>query len=118
MTDDRKRDYPVGYRKPPRHTKFRKGRSGNPGGRPKGTLNGVTVLQRAFRETITVTDAGSGRTKKMTKLELACRQLANKAAAGDHRSIRLAMQLLQGAEDADPHQPIQIVISKSDASVL
>jgi Family of unknown function (DUF5681) len=35
--------YKVGYGKPPKTTRFKKGKSGNPGGRPKGSLN----LQRA-----------------------------------------------------------------------
>ena len=33
MPPDNKRDYEVGYGKPPRHTRFTKGRSGNPRGR-------------------------------------------------------------------------------------
>ncbi len=32
--------YEVGYRKPPRHTQFQKGQSGNPGGRPRRSLAG------------------------------------------------------------------------------
>ena len=37
MLADEKRDDEVGYGKPPRRTRFRKGQSGNPRGRPPRT---------------------------------------------------------------------------------
>jgi hypothetical protein len=115
--DDGKGDYPVGYRKPPRNTRFQKGQSGNPKGRAKGSVNAEDALRRAIFEPITVKD--SGKTKKMTKLEVACRQLANKAAAGDTRALKLIMQLLETfGGDADFRRPFNLVLSKEDACVL
>ena len=43
-------DYAVGYGKPPKHTRFKKGRSGNPRGRPRGAKNLSTLLFGALNE--------------------------------------------------------------------
>jgi hypothetical protein len=54
--------YPVGYGKPPQHSQFKKGVSGNSKGRPKGRLNLGTVLQTELDRPITIregTEAGS-----------------------------------------------------------
>jgi Family of unknown function (DUF5681) len=45
-------DFEVGYGKPPLRTRFRKGQSGNPGGRPRGITAGrakALALKEAYR---------------------------------------------------------------------
>ena len=49
MPSDKESDYEVGYGKPPRHSRFVKGRSGNPRGRPPGTKNLKTLLSEALK---------------------------------------------------------------------
>jgi len=76
----------TGYCKPPRHTQFVKGRSGNPKGRPKGSQNLATILNKAGRQRVRVTE--NGRTRNITKFEAANIQLVNKAVSGDLKAIR------------------------------
>ena len=47
---DEVNDYEVGYGKPPKHSQFKKGRSGNPKGRPKGAKGFVASLKRVLSE--------------------------------------------------------------------
>src|SRR2546430_13671820 len=75
-------DYPVGYGRPPRQTRFRKGQSGNPMGRPKGAKNLATLIGQVLKEPVVVSE--NGRRKKITKREAMLKQLVNRAAAGEH----------------------------------
>lgn len=86
-------DYVVGYGKPPVHTRFQKGQSGNPKGRQKGCKNLSTLMERVLDETVTIKENGSQ--KIITKREAFLKQLVNKAASGDLRSIQLAINYLQ-----------------------
>jgi hypothetical protein len=87
----------VGYCNPPRHARFKKGQSGNPRGRPKGTLNMATVLERTLREKVVINE--NGRRKTATKLEAAIKQLTNKAASGELKALQLLAALVRSAEE-------------------
>ena len=78
--------YNVGYKKPPKDTRFRKGVSGNRNGRPKGKRNIATVLTEILEEQIVIDENGLQRT--VTKLEAAIEQLVNKATSGDLVALR------------------------------
>jgi hypothetical protein len=87
----------VGYCTPPERTRFKKGQSGNPRGRPKGTLNMATVLERTLREKVVLNE--NGRRKTVTKLEAAIKQLTNKAASGELKALQLLAALVRSAEE-------------------
>jgi hypothetical protein len=90
----------VGYGKPPVHTRFRKGQSGNPRGRAKGTLNLVTRVQKELNQKVTITE--NGKRRQVTKLDAAVKQLVNKAASGDHRATRSITEIITFAEAREP----------------
>lgn len=79
MSDDKK-DYKVGYRKPPLKGQFKKGQSGNPNGRPKSSSDMRENLQKVLDEKITIREGG--KKKIINKNELLARRLVNDAANG------------------------------------
>ena len=97
-------NYEVGFGKPPAGTRFQKGQSGNPKGRPKGALNMATVLARTLREKVVVNE--NGQRKVIPKLEAAVKQLVNKAASGDLRALRHLADLVVSAEERAAQAPV------------
>lgn len=83
--------YAVGYRRPPKATQFKKGESGNPRGRPKGSRTVGAVLQDILRQKIAVTE--NGRTRRLSALEVILRRLANDAMRSEPRALKLLLAL-------------------------
>jgi hypothetical protein len=81
----------VGYGKPPRASQFRKGRSGNPKGRPKGSLNLATDLASELGETITVREDGQPR--RVSKQRALVKSLMAKALQGDVKATAALLAL-------------------------
>jgi hypothetical protein len=96
---DLQQPYDVGFGKPPQHSRFPKGRSGNPKGRPKGKRNLATVLQRTLQEKVVINE--NGVRKSVTKGVAAIKQLVNKAASGDLVALRM-LAILEGS-GVDPN---------------
>jgi hypothetical protein len=87
----------IGYCKPPQHGRFKKGKSGNPLGRPRGRPNLATVLERALREKVVINE--NGKRETITKLEAAIKQLVNKAANGDLQALRQLAALKRSGDE-------------------
>jgi hypothetical protein len=89
-------DYAVGFGRPPRHTRFRPGVSGNPSGRPKGAKNLTTLVHEALNDPVLV--AENGRRRKVSKREAIIKQLINRATQGDHKSTQMLLAIMQEIE--------------------
>jgi Family of unknown function (DUF5681) len=91
--------YDVGFGKPPKHSRFQKGRSGNPKGRPRGRRSLATEFERALHEKVVINENGTRKT--VTKFAAAMKQLVNKAASGDLAAVR-HLTAMATAWDGDP----------------
>lgn len=109
-------DYTIGFRNPPKHTRFVKGQSGNPHGRPKGSQNAATIIDRACRERIRVTT--NGKVRHLSKFEAAMLQLLNKAASGDLRAMQQLLGWLTWRMNSEQENVPTISPQESDKFVM
>jgi hypothetical protein len=82
----------TGYKRPPQHTRFRPGQSGNPRGRPKGTRNLANDLQDELADRILIPDGR--RRLKVSRQRALLRRLVDQALAGDTRAATIVLQLV------------------------
>jgi Family of unknown function (DUF5681) len=109
-------DYEVGYGKPPVHTRFQKGQSGNPKGRPRGRKNLSSLLNEALNGWVIVVE--NGRRKKITKREAIITQLVNKSAAADLKATQIVIALLQEVEAQTDGSAEQITLTEADHEII
>jgi hypothetical protein len=100
----------VGYGRPPVHTRFKPGQSGNPKGRRKGQRNVRTVLEETLNQRITIREGD--RTRSVTKLDAVILTMVNGAIKPDVKSQALlittmrSVDMIGGAPDVADAQPI------------
>ena len=116
MPPDDERDYEVGYGKPPRHTRFEPGRSGNPRGRPPGAKNMKTLLSKALNELVVVTEPGGRR--KVSKREAIVTQLVNRSAKADYKAIQILLGMLRDIGGDSDSQPADPTFTEADQQII
>lgn len=105
----------VGYGRPPRHSQFRPGQSGNPAGRPKGRRNLHTELIEELNETVEITEKGEK--KQITKQRAIVKALVAKAAGGDIRVLSMILEKLLVAEPV-PDPAADASVDPGDRAIL
>jgi|RhiMetdeSRZDD1v2_1073273.scaffolds.fasta_scaffold1034092_1 Family of unknown function (DUF5681) len=112
----RRRDYAVGFRRPPANTRFKPGQSGNPKGRPKGRKKMADLLQDALDKRVPIREGDVLR--KVSRAEAMILALILKAMKGDAKAcatlIALTQQSGEFERDPQPFNRIERVIVYPD----
>jgi hypothetical protein len=94
---DSNENYEVGYGKPPKSTRFKKGASGNPSGRPKKLLDFDEEFLREARSPITIHENGCSR--RIAKHKAVIKQLVNNAIKGSSSGLRMYREAYRQASE-------------------
>lgn len=112
--DDDKPDgnYEVGYGRPPKHSRFKPGQSGNIRGRPRKSKNLDDLIERELDKTIKIKEDGA--TKSITKREALVTQMVNGAIKGGAKPLQLMIAHLEKKREIEPFIPNE----SDDAAVV
>lgn len=115
MDDDKTE---IGYKNPPKNTQFKKGESGNPAGRPKGSRNVKTILNEVLAAEIPVTIGG--KTKIISKKEAMIHKLANDALSkqNGHKQAFYLLNMSVNFEQYDEAKGTDYNFSHNDNDIL
>ena len=112
-----KSKYEVGYRKPPKHSRFKPGQSGNPRGRTKGTKNLKTDLMEELGEKIVIREGD--RSQKVSKQRALLKSVVNRAIKGDARAIGIALSTMMRLLDTGEGAPdVEEVLGNDELEIL
>lgn len=106
--------YEVGYKQPPKHSRFPPGKSGNSKGRTPQSKNSATIIREALSEKVPI----RGSSRKMSKFEISMARLANKAADGDLKAIDMVLRLWREVEAQAAAGSREAPLDRADREIL
>jgi hypothetical protein len=107
----------VGYARPPVHTRFKKGQSGNPKGRPRGSRSVATILHKILGEKVSVREGD--KVWLISNMEAVVRRLTMKAIKGEQNAIKTVLALAKETdqlEDRPESRSITVEFVSPDGS--
>ena len=117
------KEYEVGYGRPPAAGQFKKGQSGNPQGRPKGSVSLGQELKKALLEKTSIkTDGG---TIEISVLNAMIKKCLSEMGKGNMRAAEILSDLLKfaatlpaGNDNQEDALPDQDILQAHDEKVM
>jgi hypothetical protein len=106
----------IGYRKPPKASRWRKGQSGNRRGRKKGVRNLKTELAEELGEIVKIKEQGLAKT--ITKQRALIKALTAKAVQGDARAANVLINMMFRLLHPDLIDDVPTKLAKEDQDIL
>jgi hypothetical protein len=111
--------YAVGYGRPPLHTRFQKGQSGNPSGKPGPAKLARQRFERALFAALEGSEAEVEQSKPDKLVAAVAKRIALDAAAGRIPSVKLLLSLLDaGCRKADAEEAAAMEAEEAEALSL
>lgn len=114
--DDNQPRYEVGYKKPPIHTRFKSGASGNPKGRPKYSIDLKDIFLLELNQKVRIREGD--RELRVSKQRAVIKSLMNRAIKGETSAVREVLALmgtLLGAKEKDGNMDL---LREEDLKIL
>lgn len=105
-----------GYKRPPRATRFKQGRSGNPKGRPKGARSLKTDLANLMEKRLRIREDGEQR--HVSGQELMLLKLFEKAAKGDIKATTQIIGMVMRLDASEPPEKEPEIVTENDHAIV
>lgn len=93
MPHDENTPYEVGYKRPPKHSQFQPGQSGNRRGRPQKKMHFASTFREKLMRSVPVKK--NGRIRHMTVVEALAERMVAAALQGTQKDMILILQAIE-----------------------
>ena len=117
-TKSKSSEYEVGYGRPPTHSRFKAGQSGNPKGRARESRSLQSILKQVLGEQMEIREGD--RLRRMPRLEALVRSTILRAFKGDPKAVAsLGFLMKQSGYGEESNEPtVQTLLGTDYQSVI